>query len=333
MAAALLAACTALSAPLRASSTLMADGSPDLCSSPPDIMVINMDRRDRLDDFASAARTAHANATLCRIRAVQGSALPDSLPQPLITPDEWKRALERFYKHEAIQGRALTPGAVGLAFAHARAWMRMVARRTPWAIVAEDDVRAYVPAFAASVRRACETALMSGGLELIQLQADHHSWPKPSDGRLSATQILEARAAWPTRVTANTGHNTGMYLITLEGARHALARVFPLSQQIDEPGGTLRGHLRSGMCDPPIAQVGALGTSIQIGPSTAAAPRSSADAVSASTPVALPTNGDISDCSDTFSNDGDVDFVQRLASAVSQEQIDQWRAGVRGLGT
>ena len=97
MAAALLAACTALSAPLRASSTLMADGSPDHCSSPPDIMVINMDRRDRLDDFASAARTAHANATLCRIRAVQGSALPDSLPQPLITPDEWKRALERFY--------------------------------------------------------------------------------------------------------------------------------------------------------------------------------------------------------------------------------------------
>ena len=275
------------------------------------LMVLNLDRTERLDGFVQAAVAAGvAQTNLCRIPGVRGDDLPtnSSLPSELITAETWAATVKISHLDLAVAGSGLTMGSVGLAFAHARAWMRLLDSGAPCAIVAEDDVRVYAHSFADDLERACvATRSDDQGLELVQLQADTTSWRKPgaSDGGLSFAEVLARREAGKmTVVGGNTDYNMGMYLLTREGARRALAHVFPIAEQIDAEGGVLRATLRAGMCTPPICQAAELGTDAQIRPDS----------------ISLDTGGSsrsVPDCANVYADDAsDATFLHALAGSV-----------------
>ena len=283
------------------------------------LLVISMDHK-RLDGFVPAATKARPKSaqSICRIPGVVGNALPCApgvVPEALVQNATWSTVCRRSNNNEPSVTPQLTMGAVGLILAHAHAWIRMLDAGLPCAIIAEDDVQVYADSFVAFLERACE-AVRTRQLQLVQLQSDgprrktgapgdgadqSGRWVKPSpqESALSAAALLARRDAGPTNLLINTtAYNMGMYLLSREGARKALAHSFPLNFQLDLPEGTLRSCLDSGMFAPPVAQALELGSDTQFRPG-------SGQVKSAKT-------GPVEDCSGVV---GDVDLLARLESA------------------
>lgn len=111
-----------------------------------------------------------------------------------------------------------------------------------------------------------------------------------------------------------------MYLITLEGARRALRRIFPIAEQLDQPDGVLRSVLRSGQCVPPIAQTAHLGSDVQTrwlaqglasrGDKRAPAPRAEDDAPPHDPAPAAAMMKELADCGELRGIDALLEHLQ-----------------------
>lgn len=282
-------------------------------------MVISLPGSDRLAGFVRAARGASLQQ-ICRTPGINASAVSD-MPRSLMDESSWQQAKELSSTHAPLQATLLNVNTVGLTLAHARAWQTVLDFGWPMAIVAEDDVRFYAPAFSRELERAVAFVLKQpepDRLDLLQLQLDnpqtkeYGDWPKPTQPMTESQALATRDQQSTTIVPGQSGYNFGMYLITKRGAQRALAAVLPVQQlQLDHPDGVLRssgGSVNLGMTVPPIAQCADLGSIAQ-------------------KPMQALSLGDsVPDCDQDTGTADVMELIQKMTTAaalIHSEQADQ----------
>ncbi|CAE7519715.1 colgalt1 [Symbiodinium pilosum] len=226
----------------------------DLSSIP--AFVLNLDRRtDRLANFSQTLyeQAPWLQKITCRVAAPDGKAFGDHLKESLIPRPFWQSAAFRDQNEIHTFGGTLTKGGVALTIGHAIMWEHLLQTQVPWGIFMEDDLM-YVHPDLGSLLQKLGNSLPAPGHDWDFLQIQGGECPSSS-------------LSTPLHIVNRAGYNTGMYILTREGAQNAIEAVFPMmSGQLDNPEGFLRSRCRPHqVCPVPAMQRGPLkDTDVQI---------------------------------------------------------------------
>jgi hypothetical protein len=193
----------------------------------PEFFVLNLDRRqDRLASLSErlVEKAPWICRRICRVSAVDGSALPDELDTRYVSPEEWNLAKKRTLERKlGNPGKNLTKGGVGLNLGHALMWEAMLARNLDFAIFMEDDIDIFVNG---TILNHTINGFPAANVEYGQMEAGN-GFPRSETGE------------WQDGVVSHLG----LYALTREGARRALEGSFPMTYQLDWDSAFLRSNL------------------------------------------------------------------------------------------
>lgn len=127
----------------------------------------------------------------------------------------------------------LTRGAVACALSHRTCWHRLqTSRHTDWALVMEDDVEEFCPGFSLCVAKLVKSAppdwdIIYLGYHQGESLLECH-FPGVPVRVCIANHVVNHKVTGATEITGLYG-----YLVSKAGAQKLLARLFPISMQVD----------------------------------------------------------------------------------------------------
>jgi len=176
------------------------------------VILLNLDRSGgRLE----AMKKAFPNERFVRLKGVDGSVYQNAgVGRPQISSDGAAELIAKGVLAQNQTAPVLTPGEVGCAMAHGKAWRHILKKGWKAAIIVEDDIKpgeAYNGTLAESVK-----AL--GGVP----KGAHVLFLTHADG------VGNPPKRWDAEGRLLYGGGNHAYVITAEGAEKALAAQFPM---------------------------------------------------------------------------------------------------------